>query len=951
MDQTRQPIAAAVVGLGAILPDAPDVATFWNNIKTGKYSITDVRADRWDPALYYDPDPKAPDKTYSKIGGWVRDWTWDPLGWHLPIPPRVGDCLEDAQKWAVACSRAALEDYGYPSRELDPERTAVILGSAIGGERQYFTSLRIFFPEFAAELEAAPGFRALSEDVREAIVSEMHAGVRRRFPATNEDGLPGELGNILAGRVANLFNFRGPTFTVDAACASSLAAINAALAALAGGDVDAVVTGGVDRNMGVNFFVKFAKIGALSATGTRPYAEGADGFVMGEGASVFLLKRLADAERDGDRIYAVIRGAGGASDGRGKGITAPNPAGQRLAIERAWRQAGVSPDTVSLLEGHGTSTRVGDVVEVDSLHAIFGGYGLATGSVALGSVKSNIGHLKAGAGAAGMLKTVLALHEKVLPPSLHFARANPDIDFAHSPFYVNTELREWEVPPGGVRRAGLSAFGFGGTNFHAVVDEYIPGSGNGSRLKVVAVPATPELHEGHPTTAPKTAKAPLRGALVVGAAEVSGLMLRLRTVHAEALAGGVPAVAAPAQSDLSAPVRVAIDYATAPDLAEKTSAALHALESGNAAEWRMLHAQGVFCGRGPRPRVAFLYTGQGSQYVNMLHELRQLEPVVAETFAEADRVMTPLLGRPLSEFIFVGEMAPDDETAARERLGQTAVTQPAVLAVDAALTRLLAAYGVHPDMVMGHSMGEYAALEAAGSLSFEDALRAVTARGRAVSDLQVDDPGRMVAVFAPLEDIARILDGIDGHVVIVNINSNTQAVIAGATDAVDRSVDALHTAGHTTVALPISHAFHTAIVAAAAGPLRLALGQLDLRPPAMPVVANLTGDFYPMGEGAVPEMVDILARHVSSPVQFVKGLHTLYDAGVRVFVEVGPKRALDGFVADVLGEHPDVLALFTNHPKFGDVISFNRALCGLYASGWGDTDASSSGEQATAMGF
>ena len=247
------------------------------------------------------------------------------------------------------------------------------------------------------------------------------------------------------------------------------------------------MTGGIDRNMGASTFIKFCKIGALSATGTRPYAEGADGFVMGEGAAVFLLKRLADAERDGDKIYAVVRGLGGSSDGKGKGITAPNPIGQKLCIERAWKNAGVSPATATMIEGHGTSTSVGDVVEAQSMVDVLSAFHLPTGSVALGSVKSNFGHLKGAAGAAGLLKATLALRDKVLPPSLHCEHPNPNIDFAHSPLYVNTELRPWTATADGVRRAGASAFGFGGTNFHVVLEEYIPHRLNGNGKRSIAV--------------------------------------------------------------------------------------------------------------------------------------------------------------------------------------------------------------------------------------------------------------------------------------------------------------------------------------------------------------------------------------------------------------------------------------------------------------------------------
>ncbi len=330
--------AIAIVGAGAILPDAPNVTAFWENIKKGRYSISEVKPDRWDPALYFDPDHAAPDKTYSKIGGWVREYTWDPIKWKLPIPPRVADAMDVSQKWGIACTRAALEDYGYPGRPLDADRTAVILGNAMGGERHYFTVMRVYFPEYAHELAESASFAALPEAVRAHIMSELQARMGKHLPEITEDSMPGELANCIAGRIANVFNFHGPNYVCDAACASAMAAINAAAEGLIQNDFDFAVTGGIDRNMGVSTFVKFCKIGALSATGTRPYADGADGFVMGEGAAIFLLKRLADAERDQDKIYAVLRGMGASSDGKGKGITAPNPVGQKFAIERAWAE-------------------------------------------------------------------------------------------------------------------------------------------------------------------------------------------------------------------------------------------------------------------------------------------------------------------------------------------------------------------------------------------------------------------------------------------------------------------------------------------------------------------------------------------------------------------------------------------------------------------------------------
>ena len=931
--------SVAIVGVGSILPDAPNASAFWRNVKDGRYSITDVPKERWDPDLYYDPDPRAPNKTYSKVGGWVKDgeWDWEPLSWRIPIPPTVGDSMDVSQKWAVACTRAALGDYGYPERPLNTERTAVIFGNALAGDKQFNSSLRIQLPEFEAEFNHAAELLALPLDVRAAVLGKMRAGFAGRYAEITGDTAVGELSNILTGRVANLFNFNGPNYTMDAACASALAALNASVKGLADGDFDVAVTGGIDANMGPVPFVKFSKIGALSATGTRPYDEDADGFVMGEGAAVFLLKRLADAERDGDRIYAVIRGVAGSSDGKNRGMTAPNPVGQRLAIQRAWERSGLSPGTVSLMEGHGTSTALGDLVEVESLQDVFGGQGLPTGSVALGSAKSNIGHLKAAAGAAGLLKAVFALHEKVLPPSLNFWRPNPNIDWATSPFFVNTELREWTTPACGIRRAGVSAFGFGGTNFHVVLDEYVPGTPNGRRQTAVSV------NKPQPKTAKEsaTSKAPLRGALVVGANSAPELGARLRSIESAARNGEAPAISAPAEDDLRASERVALDYDNAVDLEAKAGLALKGLAHENPATWSALRGRGVYRGRGPAPEVAFVYTGQGSQYLNMLAGLRASEPVVANAFDEADAVTARLLGTPLSEYIFVEQADPRKLEAAKEALKQTDVTQPAVLTADVALGRLLGEYGMTPSMVMGHSMGEYAALVAAGCLTFEHALEAVVARGRAVVGLSVEDPGRMAAVFAPLREIEQILESVDGYVIIANFNSHTQAVISGASAAVTQAIAACEGRGYRAVPLSISHAFHTKIVAPACESLRNALGGLDMKPAQIPVVSNVDGAFYPTGPGGVSAMLDLLTQQIASPVRFVTGIQTLHEAGARVFVEVGPKTAVHGLIENILSDHAEVVSLFTNNQKLGDVVSFNHALCGLYAAGVGADTADS----------
>ncbi len=923
----------AIVGLGAILPDAPDVAAFWSNIRNGHYSIREVPANRWRTDLYYNPDPSVPDKTYSKIGGWVDHFDFQPIQWGIPIPPNVLAVMDEGQKWAIAASRQALMDYGYPKqRSLDPERVAVIFGNALAGEQHYQTSFRIHLPEVLDALATTDAFQELPQVLQQALLQGVTRKIQAQIPAITEDTMPGELSNIIAGRVANVFNFGGANFVTDAACASSMAALQAAVDGLNNHQFDAVLTGGIDRNMGVEGFVKFSKIGALSPDGSRPYADGANGFVMGEGAVVFLLKRLEDAEKNGDPIYAVIRGIGSSSDGKGKGITAPNPIGQQRAVERAWKNAGLSPANVGLIEGHGTSTRVGDVVELNSLTSIFGEFGLKTGQVALGSVKSNIGHLKSAAGAAGLLKVVLSLKDQILPPSVNFHRPNPNIEFSKIPFYVNTATQPWEQPGRELKRAGVSSFGFGGTNFHVVLEEYVPEMLKASHPIYTGVEMKAAVTQPAQMIRPVIAKEvkPYRGLLFLGANTKTELQSKLAQVLEAAKNGQTPACRLPLAAEVQrVPERLAIDYSDAEDLVKRGEKALKGFENDTPNSWQALTAQGVYRGSGNPGKIAFLFPGQGSQYVNMLKDLGETEPVIRETFEEADRVMTPLLGRPLTSYIYVDG---DEESLKRAEaaLRDTTITQPAVLTTNVALLRLMKKYGFSPDMVIGHSLGEYAALVAAGVLTFAEALEVVSARGREMAKVSMEDNGCMAAVSGPLAEVERILKTIDGYVVIANINSPVQSVIGGATNAVEAAIAAFQAANIQAVKIPVSHAFHTQIVAPASQPLRNVIERMNVQTPQMLIAANVTGQPYP---SAREDILDILSRQVASPVQFIQGIETLYQNGARVFVEVGPKRVLNALATDILKDREGVTLLATNHPRKGAVVSFNEALCGLFAAG------------------
>jgi malonyl CoA-acyl carrier protein transacylase len=918
--------AVAVVGVGAILPAAPDAPSFWANVVAGRDCVVDVPPERWDPADYYDPDAKVPDKTYSKIGGWVRGFAFDPVRYR--IPPKVAAAMDEGQQWMVVAAGEALKDAGHPDRALDLDRTAVIAGNAMGGERHYLTTSRHFAPVFRRALESTEVFRGLSPKAQAALMAEFAVRVTERLPETTEDTMPGELANIMAGRVAAVFNIRGPNFTTDAACASSLAALQAAIDGLVDHHYDAVISGGMDRNMGASTFIKFCKIGALSPDGSRPYAQGANGFVMGEGGALFVLKRLADAEQAGDRIYAVIRAVGASSDGKGKGITAPNPMGQVLAVRRAWERAGLPLNTVTLVEGHGTSTAVGDVAEVSALTSLLGSAGLRKRSIALGSVKSQIGHLKGGAGAASLLKAVLSLHHKVIPPSIHFDEPNPEIRIHETPFWVPGTAQPWERPAEGLRRVGISAFGFGGTNFHVVVEEHVPGLLT-SRKTTSQVPATLTT-EGSRVVSTEPLHVPVGNLVALGADSVEGLRAQLIEVIARARTRALPARESPGPAFFAAGERLVISFEDGDDLIKLGEATVAAFAKNDPRPWRLLAAKGVHRGAGTAGKVAFLYPGQGSQYVNMLRGLRDTERVVAETFAEADEVMQPLLGRKLSDYLFVDTSDPAVLARAEEELRATVITQPAVLTCEVALTKLLAQYGVFPDLVMGHSLGEWGALVAAGMLPFPDGLRAVSSRARGMASVSPPDPGKMASVLGPYEEISRRLSQMTGYVVAANLNAHNQTVIAGDTEAVLRAIDSFKQDGFTAQLLPVSHAFHSRIVAAASGPLRKVLDGIAMNPPRIPIVSNVDGKPYPTDMNRIREQLSI---QLASPVQWVKSLETATELGARVLIEVGPKRVLRGFAEEVLGDRAGLVFLSTNHPKRGDVLSFHEGVCGLFAAG------------------
>ncbi|MFA6578616.1 MAG: SDR family NAD(P)-dependent oxidoreductase [Elusimicrobiota bacterium] len=922
----------AIIGLGGIFPDAADIPTYWKNILAKKNCISEVPADHWDWRLYYSEDRSAPDKTYSKIGGFVRGFHFDSLP--LRIPPHVAKQMDVVQQFAVACTAEALRDAGYDKKNLDSSRTAVIFGNAMGGPKSEDSNLRVYTAKIRKHLLTSATLARLSSQEQEAVADEMVSSIKAGLLAITEDSMPGELSNVIAGRVANVFNLNGPNFTVDAACAASLAAVSQAVNGLRLGQFDMAVTGGIDQMMAPPAYVKFSKIGALSAEGSCPFDASADGFVMGEGAGVMVLKRVRDAVRDGDRIYALIRAIGASSDGRGKGITAPNPKGQKLAIERVFSQVDYVPADVGLLEAHGTSTKVGDVVEVQTASELFGS--APPRSIALGSVKSQIGHLKAAAGVASLIKTALAVHHKTLPPSINFKTPNPGIDWAHSPFFVPTEPAPWAAKDGKPRRAHVSAFGFGGTNFHVALEEATPQTLNW----------TPELPLAQADAAPVAACDP--AALSTGTlpdalgGEVfftcgkspKEVLSKLKDLRGRVPAGGPLSALAREWNTHARSGSYVLNIAA--ESPEKLAQKLDLVLASKAELWEKtppaFRPKAIHPSRRPakKPKIAFMFPGQGLQYVDMLRDMAAKYAVVAETFREADEVMTPRIGK-LTDILFSKPGESAEALAERqERMRQTEVTQPAVLTADIALLRLLRSYGVEADVVYGHSLGEYAALVAAGALEFKDALVTVSCRAKEIASIHVKDPGKMASISWPVSKVEPVLKDIPGYVVAANKNCPIQTVLAGESQAVEEAVSRFTALGAQAQLIEVSHAFHSNIMAPAREPYARFLKTIALKSPRIPVLANVNADFFPSEPDA---MRDLMVLQMSSPVEFIRQTERLYEDGVRVFVELGPKRALTAFVQTTLEDKPDVQIFASNHPKRGGIQEFNDLLARLDAAG------------------
>ncbi|MFJ3725515.1 SDR family NAD(P)-dependent oxidoreductase [Streptomyces sp. NPDC090045] len=839
--EPADPLDIAVVGMACAYPGAPDLAAYWAMVLAGTDAVTEVPADRWDPALYYDPDPaRAGERTPSRWGGFLGPVPFDALAHGIPPASLAG--IEPVQLLALEISARALDDAGYGrERAFDRSRTSVVFGAEAG-----------------TELAGAYGLRALHP----AYLGELPPGLDEQLPRLTEDSFPGILANVIAGRVANRLDLGGANCTVDAACASSLAALDLSCRQLRDGDSDMVLCGGADVHNGINDYLMFASVRALSPGGRcRPFDAAADGIALGEGVGALVLKRLADAERDGDRVYAVIKAVGSASDGRSLGLTAPRPEGQRRALERAYARAGIAPAEVGLVEAHGTGTVVGDSTELAVLSDLFTASGASAGSCALGSVKSQLGHTKCAAGLAGLIKAARAVHTGVRPPTLHIDTPNPAWQAETSPFSFDTEARPWAVPAER-RIAGVSAFGFGGTNYHAVLAGY--GGAEEPRHGLEEWPAELFCFRGEDRKAAGRAMARLAARLEEN--DSAGRPWPLRDLAAETATG-------------SGPVQVAIVAADLDELAARLEQA-RTFTHGTGIHVKREHPDGL---------TAFLFPGQGSQRPGMLNELFTSFPALRTLL---DSAPPPVVAAMFPPAAFTAEGRAAQKTAVTD----TRVAQPALGLAGAAAHLLLGELGVRPDCVAGHSYGELTALWAAGVYDTESLLRLSARRAEAILEAAGADPGTMAAVSATPDEVAARTG-----CTIANHNAPRQCVISGPTPTVKEAVSALREAGLSAEPLPVACAFHSEVVSEASQALATALSETPMAAPTTPIWSNTTGGRYPTSPA---EIQDLLARQVAEPVRFVDEVEAMYAAGVRTFVEAGPGRVLTALIGRILSDRP-----------------------------------------------
>ncbi len=866
--RTDEPIA--IVAVSCRFPGAPDPEAFWELLSEGVDAIREVPEDRFDIDEFYDPDPDAAGKTYTRFGGFLDGIDgFDPE--FFGISPREAVWIEPQQRLMLETVWEGLERAGYSPTALRGSRTGVFVGVAAN--------------EYAHLLS-----------------SESIDKIEPHF-------ITGNALNAISGRVAFALGFEGPAVAIDTACSSALVAVHQACQALHSGDCDMALAGGVNVLLSPVTVVAASRARMLSPVGRcKTFDASADGYVRSEGCGILVLKRLSDAEREGDRIRAVIPGSAVNQDGASSGLTVPNGGAQQRLIGTALARAGLAGGEVDYLEAHGTGTPLGDPIEVQAAAAAYGGSRDADRPLLMGSVKTNIGHTESASGAAGLIKVVLSLQHEVLPRSLHFEQPSPHIPWDALPVRVVDKALPWHTN-GRPRRAGVSSFGFTGTNAHVLVEE---------------APARTASADTHPacdvTTEPATQAQPEPVRVLALSARSPQALVALAqryeawlAAHPDADLAEVCLTAGRGRSHFEHRAALVVDSV------EGAREALAEL-----AENRL--RPGVVRGDHiHHPTTAWLFTGQGSQYPGMARELFETEPVFAETVTRCADAVSGILPHSLLEVLF----ATDRETGgeAGKRLQHTSSAQPALFAVEMGLARLWQSWAIEPDVVLGHSVGQYAAACVAGVFSLEDGARLMAERGRMFGSLP--EGGRMVAVFAEATHVEEVAGDFPRVSVAAYNGPNT--VLSGPGEDLEPIVARFGDEGIRCTWLQTSHAFHSELLDPVLDEFESYAAQLRFAAPTLPLVCNATGAVL---TSHTPLDAQYWRRHSRQPVQFAESVRTVAALGCSVLMEIGPQPVLTGAAVQVWPEHLAApRAIVSLRKGVGDRRQIADALAAAYVGG------------------
>lgn len=900
---TEEPIA--IVGMACIFPGAPDLATYWANILNGVDAVGEAEPG-WGAQRYL-----ADGRIATARGGFLGDlyrFAPEPFG----IMPRSLDGGEPDQYLALEVARAALVDAGYADGN-DHFRTGIILGHST-----YLHRGNASVVQHGVVLDQTVDLLSnLFPQVPEAWLGELRRLLAERLPPFNADIAPGLVPNVMTGRIANRLDLRGPNYLIDAACASSLLAVGAAMEELRRGRCDLMLAGGVNASLPAEVSMVFTTLGALSTTGCiRPFSAEANGTLLGEGLGILVLKRLGEAERDGDRIYASLLAVGQSSDGRGTGLLAPRVEGEKLAIARSYHQSGVDPARCGLIEAHGTGIPLGDRTEIQALTLVLGHRARELPHCALGSVKSMISHCLPAAGAAGLIKTALALYHRILPPTL-CENVNPDLGLEISPLYVNNRTRPWIHGGPAGRVAGVDAFGFGGINTHALLCE-------GPEAKDLGLQDWPcEL-------------------ILMAGNNPAALCDQIRILEERLAASSealptFPSLAAElAYTAIADGARLSIVAHDYDDLANKLVQARQRLE--NIEGDRFQSRNGIFfSSRRITGRLAYVFPGEGSQYPGMLAELACLFPEVRLAFDEWDSVAAGMRELKPSEVVYP---PPTGLTSAQvanleERLYSMELGSEAMFFASRALLALAGTLGIHADAMVGHSSGEHGALLAAGAVLIKDPdalashIRELNALYRTLAASDTIVKGALLTVGAvDRSRILALIDGSDGALHLALDNCLHQAVLFGLPEAIAAAAEVLRGEGGLCSILPMDRAYHTPLFQAVAQAVEAFYQSIPVGSPQVPLYSCAMAEPFPGEPAAIRALA---AGQWASRVRFVETIERMYSDGVRVFIEVGPSSTLTGFIRDILRDR-EHLALALDQRQRGGLEHLMQVLGRLFVN-------------------